>query len=160
MQSWAVAFAAAGLKYFLTGFIPLAQGGVNWAPLIAKSGVFKIHVRQPALVSNLAEFSWVCWPSQTSQAHLLTCPDLRIDWLVSLFVCFFFKFLFLYLAVLGLSCGTQHHLLWHVGLAPWPGIKPPSLPSPAWAGGVFTTSATWEAPSASQFLLKAEWQED
>ena len=125
MQSWAVAFAAAGLKYFLTGFIPLAQGGVNWAPLIAKSGVFKIHVRQPALVSNLAEFSWVCWPSQTSQAHLLTCPDLRIDWLVSLFVCFFFKFLFLYLAVLGLSCGTQHHLLWHVGLAPWPGMKPP-----------------------------------
>ena len=27
-----------------------------------------------------------------------------------------------------------------------PGIKPESLTSPALAGGIFTTSATWEAP--------------
>ena len=26
------------------------------------------------------------------------------------------------------------------------GIEPMSLTSPAWAGGFFTTSATWEAP--------------
>ena len=32
------------------------------------------------------------------------------------------------------------------GHLPEPGIKPASLASPALAGGVFTTSATWEAP--------------
>ena len=31
------------------------------------------------------------------------------------------------------------------GHLPNPGIKPMSLPSPALAGGFFTTSATWEA---------------
>ena len=31
------------------------------------------------------------------------------------------------------------------GDPPSPGIKPPSLPSPALAGGFFTSSATWEA---------------
>ena len=30
---------------------------------------------------------------------------------------------------------------------PNPGIEPMSLKSPALAGGFFTTSATWEAPS-------------
>ena len=33
------------------------------------------------------------------------------------------------------------------GPLPDPGIKPSSLMSPASAGGVFTTSATWEAPA-------------
>ena len=34
------------------------------------------------------------------------------------------------------------------GHLPDPGIKPATLMSPALAGGFFTTSATWEAPSA------------
>ena len=33
------------------------------------------------------------------------------------------------------------------GDLPDPGIKPPSLVSPALAGGFFTTSTTWESPS-------------
>ena len=32
------------------------------------------------------------------------------------------------------------------GDLPDPGIKPASVTSPAFAGGVFTVSATWEAP--------------
>ena len=32
------------------------------------------------------------------------------------------------------------------GGLPAPGIKPASLMSPAWAGGVFTSRSTWEAP--------------
>ena len=31
------------------------------------------------------------------------------------------------------------------GILPDPGIKHPSVASPAWAGGFFATSATWEA---------------
>ena len=37
---------------------------------------------------------------------------------------------------------TLHHVTWSD-----PGIEPVSLMSPALAGGFFTTSATWEAPS-------------
>ena len=36
---------------------------------------------------------------------------------------------------------------------PHPGIEPVSLMSPALAGGVFTTSATWEAPAQSKCLI-------
>ena len=32
------------------------------------------------------------------------------------------------------------------GDLPYPGVEPASLMSPAWAGGFFTTSTTWEAP--------------
>ena len=32
-----------------------------------------------------------------------------------------------------------------------PGIEPTSLTSPAWAGGFFTPSTSWEAP---QFLVR------
>ena len=38
----------------------------------------------------------------------------------------------------GLPCPPSRDL-------PDPGIEPMSLMSPAWAGGFFTTSATWEA---------------
>ena len=40
----------------------------------------------------------------------------------------------------GLPCPPPGHL-------PDPGIKPVSVMSPAFAGGFFTTSATWEAPT-------------
>ena len=33
----------------------------------------------------------------------------------------------------------------------YPGIEPASLASPALAGGFFTTSATWEAPSITVY---------
>ena len=37
---------------------------------------------------------------------------------------------------------------------PNPGIKPASLMSPAWAGGFFTTSATWEAQRKKRMNVK------
>ena len=37
---------------------------------------------------------------------------------------------------------------------PDPGIKPASLISPAWAIGLFTTSATWEAQTGGLLGLK------
>ena len=43
----------------------------------------------------------------------------------------------------GLPCPPPRHL-------PDPGIEPTSLMSPALAGGFFTTSTTWEAPSKEQ----------
>jgi len=36
------------------------------------------------------------------------------------------------------------------GDLPDPGIEPQSLTSPALSGGLFTTSATWEAPTETQ----------
>ena len=38
------------------------------------------------------------------------------------------------------------------GDLPNPGIEPPSLMSPALAGGFFTTSATWEAPYTHNYV--------
>ena len=46
------------------------------------------------------------------------------------------------------------------GDLPDPGMEPASLPSPALAGGFFTTSAVWEAqrgPWSSRFLVR-QWQ--
>ena len=36
---------------------------------------------------------------------------------------------------------------------PDPGIKPTSLASPALAGGLFTTGATWEAPYVCIYII-------
>ena len=38
------------------------------------------------------------------------------------------------------------------GDLPNPGVEPVSLESPALAGSLFTTSATWEAPNTVLFL--------
>ena len=38
------------------------------------------------------------------------------------------------------------------GVLPNPGINPVSLTSPALAGGFFTTSATWEAHTVTEFM--------
>ena len=46
----------------------------------------------------------------------------------------------------GLPCPSPGDL-------PDPGIKPASLMSPGLAGGLFTTSATWEALRWSPFIL-------
>ena len=52
-------------------------------------------------------------------------------------------------APLSMGCSRQEY--WSglpcppLGDLPDPGIEPASLMSPAWAGGFFTTSATWEA---------------
>ena len=51
-----------------------------------------------------------------------------------------------------LSMGFPRHEYWNrmpfpsPGHLPNPGIKPASLMSPALAGGLFTTSATWKSP--------------
>ena len=42
------------------------------------------------------------------------------------------------------------------GDLPNPGVKPASLKSPALAGRVFTTSATWEIPNESMFELNSK----
>ena len=42
------------------------------------------------------------------------------------------------------------------GDLPDPGIQPTSLMHPALAGGVFTTTTTWEAPQMSVTLYKPE----
>ena len=44
------------------------------------------------------------------------------------------------------------------GDLPDPGIKPPSLMSPALAGGFFTTSATWEATEPSVNAIYNSYQ--
>ena len=45
------------------------------------------------------------------------------------------------------------------GDLPYPGIKPPSLTSPALAGGFFTTSATWETHrNEGQCLIDTKFQ--
>ena len=41
------------------------------------------------------------------------------------------------------------------GDLPNPGIEPKALPSPALAGGFFTTSATWEASSNKYIVAKS-----
>ena len=40
------------------------------------------------------------------------------------------------------------------------GIEPVSLMSPALAGGLFTTGATWEAPKYVYLILKEEEEEN
>ena len=47
----------------------------------------------------------------------------------------------------GLPCPTPRDL-------PHPGVKPASLRSPEWAGGFFTTSATWEVPKNYYYVQK------
>ena len=42
------------------------------------------------------------------------------------------------------------------GDLPNPGIQPASLKSPAFAGGFFTTSVTWEAPKGVNFPMEKE----
>ena len=58
-----------------------------------------------------------------------------------------------------LSMGYSRQGYWNVlpfptsGNFPKPGIKPASLVPPAWAGGFFTTSTTWETQSVAQGLF-------
>jgi len=53
----------------------------------------------------------------------------------------------------GKNIGVGCHFLLQ-GNLPDPGIEPPSLVSPALAGGFFTTSATWEAPGVYEAKAK------
>ena len=53
----------------------------------------------------------------------------------------------------GKNIGVGCHFLLQRNL-PEPGIEPPSLASPALAGGFFTTSATWEAPGVYEAKAK------
>ena len=46
------------------------------------------------------------------------------------------------------------------GDLPNPDIKPTFLKSPALAGGLFTTGATWEAPKYVYLILKEEEEEN
>ena len=55
-----------------------------------------------------------------------------------------------------LQAGKLEWVVTSPGDLPDPGIKPVSLPSPALAGGFFTTSATWEAPKIPHVTAKME----
>ena len=62
-----------------------------------------------------------------------------------------------------LSMGFSRQEYWNELLFPTPGIfpmqemEPASVPSPALAGGFFTTCVTWEAQKVNNCLVSSDW---
>ena len=83
---------------------------------------------------NLREISKLCVPANLVESCLTLCDPMDCSLPAS----------FVHGDSLGKNTGVGHRALFP-GDLPDPGVEPTSLRSLAWAGGFFTTCATWAA---------------
>ena len=128
------------------------QGGSFWSPCLR-------HIIPDGISSTVAVLNlFACWWLQIACHHLFL--ELRAS---PCYACMLSRFSHVWLFMTSWAlyarfhcpCGVSRQEYWSglpcpsPGDLPNPGIKPVSPGSPALASGIFTTSATWEAPRTS-----------